>query len=178
MMDIDRTYSRRGVLKVGLFGGFALAGAGLLESVSGCSTDRSAEGFQQLRQSDLPMLRRLTPIMLAGAVPASDASDAAQAALASLDEGLGYLSPAVLRQIRQLFDLLSLSLTRGPFTGIWSSWELAKDAEIHAFLERWENSSIALLRQGHAALQQMILMAWYGRRESWPHCGYPGPPAI
>lgn len=136
-MDIDRTYSRRGVLKVGLFGGFALAGAGLLGSVSGRGT-----------------------------------------ALASLDEGLGYLSPAVLRQIRQLFDLLSLSLTRGPFTGIWSSWELAKDADIHAFLERWENSSIALLRQGHAALQQMILMAWYGRRESWPHCGYPGPPAI
>jgi hypothetical protein len=178
MIDTDIAFSRRGLLRVGLFGSLALGSAGLLGSLSGCSAEHSADGFVQLRQSDLPLLQRLAPVMLAGAVPASDIPAAVRGALAGLDQGLAHLPPAVLRQVQQLFDLLSLPLTRGPLTGIWCSWDQAQDAEIHAFLQRWENSSIALLRQGHASLQQMLLMAWYGRRESWAHCGYPGPPAI
>jgi hypothetical protein len=178
MTDSAKPVSRRSLLKVGLFGSMVLSAGGLLGSLSGCSADNAAAGFLQLRESDLPVLRRLTAALLEGAMAASEMPSAVRGTLASLDHGLAHLPPAVLRQVQQLFDLLSLSLTRGPLTGIWSSWEHAQDAEIQTFLQRWENSSIALLRQGHASLQQMILMAWYGRRESWAHCGYPGPPAI
>ncbi|HAV86583.1 MAG TPA: twin-arginine translocation pathway signal protein, partial [Pseudomonas sp.] len=34
------------------------------------------------------------------------------------------------------------------------------------------------LRQGQATLLQLIQMGWYGRREAWAHCGYPGPPTL
>ncbi|MEL7557568.1 twin-arginine translocation pathway signal protein [Stutzerimonas chloritidismutans] len=178
MTSTERSFSRRSLLRVGLFGSAALAGAGLLGSLSGCRAEPSAAGFTQLRDSDLPMLQRLTPVLLEGAVPESSMPSALQGTLASLDQGLAHLSPAVLRQVQQLFDLLSLTVTRGPLTGIWGAWEQAQDGEVQAFLQRWENSPIALLRQGHASLQQMILMAWYGRPESWRHCGYPGPPVI
>ena len=46
-------------------------------------------------------------------------------------------------------------------------------------LERiWENSALSLLRMGHSSLVQLVMMAWYGRKESWAHCGYPGPPTV
>ena len=31
---------------------------------------------------------------------------------------------------------------------------------------------------GHAALLQLVMLAWYGQAEAWGHCGYPGPPQI
>ena len=178
MIDTDSPVSRRTLLRVGLFGSAALAGAGLIGSLSGCSPERSAQGFVLLRDSDLPMLRRVAAVMLEGATAAANLPGAVQSTLTSLDQGLARLSPAVAQQVRQLFDLLSLPLTRGPLTGVWSGWEQAQDATVVAFLRRWENSSIDLFKQGHASLQQMILMAWYGRPESWARCGYPGPPTV
>src|SRR3546814_5949284 len=94
------------------------------------------------------MLRRLTPLLLEGSTAPSDMPQAVQTTLVSLDLGLHHLSPALLSQVRQLFDVLSLPLTRGPLTGIWSGWEVASDDQTRAFLQRWQNSSLALLRQG------------------------------
>ena len=171
-------FSRRGLLKVGLFGSAALASAGLLGSLSGCSAEGPANGFAMLRDSDLPLLRRVTQVVLQGAVPEAQMPAAVQGTLHNLDQGLAHVSPALHRQVAQLFDLLALPVTRGPLTGVWGRWEEAGDQAVGAFLQRWENSSLSLLRQGHAALLQMIQMAWYGRPESWQHCGYPGPPPI
>jgi hypothetical protein len=79
----------------------------------------------------------------------------------------------MLKLTRQLFDVLSMPLTRGPLTGIWGSWE--KPArQVTAFLQRWQDSSLNLLRMGHASLLQLVQMAWYERPESWAACGYPG----
>ena len=80
--------------------------------------------------------------------------------------------------VAKLFDVLGQPLTRGPLTGIWGDWSQASDDQLRTFLLRWQNSSLALLRQGHASLLQMILMAWYACPASWAHCGYPGPPAV
>lgn len=170
--------SRRGLLRVGLFGSAALATAGLFGGLSGCSAEGPAKGFLMLRDSDLPMLRRLSAVVLQGAIPEANMPAAVQRTLQNLDQGLAHVSPALYRQVSQLFDLLALPITRGPLTGIWNGWELADDEAVETFLQRWENSSLALLRQGHAALLQMIQMAWYGRPEAWSHCGYPGPPSI
>lgn len=170
--------SRRGLLRVGLFGGAALAGAGLFGSLANCSAESSAAGFTQLRGSDLPFLRRLTAVVLDGAVPPERLAAAVAGTLQSIDAGLGWLSPALQTQMQQLFDLITLPVTRGPLTGVWGDWTQASDADVRAFLHRWEHSRLMLLRQGHTALLQLTLMGWYGRPESWAGCGYPGPPAI
>ena len=171
-------FSRRDLLRVGLFGSATLATVGLLGSLSGCSAEGPANGFTMLRDSDLPLLRRVTQVVLQDAVPEAKMPAAVQGTLHNLDQGLAHVSPALYRQVAQLFDLLALPVTRGPLTGIWGSWEQADDEAVEAFLRRWENSALALLRQGHAALLQMIQMAWYGCPEAWGHCGYPGPPPI
>lgn len=170
--------SRRNLLKVGLFGSAFLATVGVTASLSGCSTSVPAGGFAVLRQSDMPFLRALVPVMLEGALPAGKMAAAVDGTLQSLDYALHRLSPEMLKLTLQLFDVLALPITRGPLTGIWGSWDKAGTQDIREFLSRWEHSSIGLLKMGHASLLQLVMMAWYGRPESWAHCGYPGPPTV
>ncbi len=168
------TLSRRGLLKFSLGASAFLATAGLGASLSGCSAQTPASGFITLRQGDLPILYAVIPVILAGTA----APNTREALLHRLDTKLASLSPAMLKLTRQLFDVLALPVTRGPLTGIWGSWENASSEQIEAFLRRWENSSLNLLRMGHASLLQLLQMAWYEMPESWAHCGYPGPPKV
>jgi hypothetical protein len=170
--------SRRGLLKFSLGATAFLATAGLGASLSGCSSSIAANGFITLRDGDLLFLRALIPVMLDGAVAAEKMPGAVDGTLKSLDYSLNHLSPEMLKLTRQLFDVLGMAVTRGPLTGIWGSWENASAEAMRHFLERWENSSLSLLRMGHSSLQQMVMMAWYTRAESWAHCGYPGPPTV
>jgi len=170
--------SRRGLLKFSLGATAFLATAGLGASLSGCSSSVAANGFVTLRDGDLLFLRALIPVMLDGAVASEKMPGAIDGTLKSLDYSLDHLSPEMLKLTRQLFDVLSMAITRGPLTGIWGSWENASHEAMRHFLERWQNSSLSLLRMGHSSLQQMVMMAWYTRAESWGHCGYPGPPTV
>lgn len=170
--------SRRGLLKFSLGASAFLATAGLGASLSGCSSSIPANGFATLRSGDLLFLQALVPVMLEGAVAAEKMPAAVDGTLKTLDNGLNHLSPEMLKLTRQLFDVLGMAVTRGPLTGIWGSWENASADEIRHFLDRWENSSLNLLRMGHSSLLQLVMMAWYSRAESWVHCGYPGPPAV
>lgn len=170
--------SRRGLLKLSLGASVFLSTVGLGASLSGCSPSQPAKGLAALRDSDLPFLRAVIPVMLEGAVAVEQRTAAADATLESLDTGLAHLSPPMLKLTRQLFDVLTLGITRGPLTGVWGPWETASADDIRQFLDRWENSSLDLLRQGHSSLLQMVMMAWYSRAEAWAHCGYPGPPTV
>lgn len=169
--------SRRQVLKVGLLGGLLLGGAGLAVSL-GRPADDPAGGYARLRSADLEVLGALVPVILAGAVPAERMPAALAGTLRGIDDSLTRLSPAMLGLTVQLLDVLALPLTRGPLTGIWGAWSEATPADLGRFLDRWRDSRLALLQRGHASLLQLVLMSWYGRPESWAHCGYPGPPAI
>lgn len=170
--------NRRQFLKVGLFGTAVLATAGGIASLSGCSSDTSAQGYQQLRESDLPMLRRVIPVLLADAVSQTRQADTLSGVLQALDNNLNHLSPSLNRQVLQLFDLLTLGVTRGLLTGIWSSWEDASDDAIRAFIKRWDGSVLMLLRQGSSVLSNLTLLSYYATPASWAQCGYPGPPQL
>lgn len=159
---------RRDLLRFSLGASIFLSATGLVS----CTAQTSAQGYQRLRDDDLPLLRALIPVVLAG-------TQAAETwVLHSLDHKLAALSPEMLKLTRQLFDVLSLPLTRGPLTGVWGAWEQASPTQVTAFLQRWQDSSLNLLRMGHASLLQLLQMAWYERPESWAACGYPGPPKI
>ncbi|MDG1581217.1 twin-arginine translocation pathway signal protein [Pseudomonas sp. GOM6] len=170
--------SRRGLLKVGLLGGALLGTAGLAASLSGCSSPAAASGFAILRESDLVFLRALIPVLLDGAVTSGNMPAAVDATLLGIDQSLDHVSPELLKLTQQLFDVLAMGATRGPLTGIWRNWDNASAAEIRQFLDRWEHSSLELLRMGHESLVKMVLMSWYARPQSWAHCGYPGPPTV
>ncbi|MBD9465999.1 twin-arginine translocation pathway signal protein [Pseudomonas sp. Pdm06] len=170
--------SRRGLLKFSLGASAFLATVGLGASLSGCSPSQPAAGLTALRDSDLAFLRAVIPVMLDGAVAVGQIPAAIDATLGSLDRSLAHLSPAMLKLLHQLFDVLTLGVTRGPLTGVWGAWENASADDIRQFLARWENSSLDLLQQGHSSLLQLVMMAWYTQSEAWAHCGYPGPPTV
>ena len=171
--------SRRKLLKLGLLGGAVLATAGAAASLSGCSAESPAKtGFQVWREADMAFLQALLPVVLAGAVVPGQMPAALHATLKNIDNGLAQVSPAMLKLTRQLLDVCSSGLTRGALTGVWSRWENARAEQVEAFLLRWRDSSLDLFRQGHSAMLQLVLMAWYSRPESWAHCGYPGPPQL
>ncbi|WP_248918289.1 twin-arginine translocation pathway signal protein [Pseudomonas entomophila] len=159
---------RRDLLRFSLGASLFLGAASLI----GCTKEAPSSGYQVLREDDLPLLQALIPIVLAGTQASTNT------VLASLDHKLASLSPAMLKLTRQLFDVLSLPLTRGPLTGVWGSWDNATSMDVERFLDRWRTSSLNLLRQGHASLLQLLLMAWYERPEAWTACGYPGPPKV
>ncbi len=168
--------NRRKLLKLGLFSTVLLATAGGIAGLHGRSPDTPAQGFQQLRQSDLPMLRRVIPVVLSGSLPLTGQEDTLQSVLRTLDDNLHHLSPSLNRQALQLFDVLTLGVTRGPLTGIWGSWENATDHDVRAFMQRWNDSSLGLLRQGHSALINLVQLSYFTTPASWSQCGYPGPP--
>ncbi len=170
--------SRRGVLKIGLCASAFLATAGLGASLSGCSSSTPASGFGMLRNSDLPFLRAVIPVLLEGVASAQAVASGIDGTLKKLDFSLQHLSPEMFKLTQQLFDVLSMGLTRGPLTGIWGSWENASAEQIRHFLQRWENSYLNLLRMGQGSLLKLVIMAWYFQPVSWAHCGYPGPPKI
>lgn len=170
--------SRRGLLKVGLFGSAFLATAGVTASLSGCSASVPASGLATLRGSDMGFLRALIPVVLAGAVKVESMPAAVEKTIAGIDYSLTRFSPEMLKLTVQLLDVLALGITRGPLTGVWGSWENASGEQVSAFLLRWQNSPIGLLKLGHASLLQLVMLAWYGQPDSWAHCGYPGPPTV
>lgn len=169
---------RRSLLKIGLLGSAVLATAGVTVALVDRFASAPAEGYQALRPADLPVLAALVPVMLEGAVELPRLADASAATVQGLDHQLAHLSPEMLKLTRQMLDVLALPVTRGPLTGIWGGWGTASPEAVRNFLARWENSSLALLRMGHASLLQLVMMAWYARPESWARCGYPGPPTV
>lgn len=168
--------SRRSLLKLGLGASAVLATAGLTATLSGCSSSAPASGFQVLRDSDIPMLGAIMKALV-GPHTAVNAANL-DAAIAQLDTTLSWTSLAAQKQLTDLFGLLSMGVTRGPLTGLWGNWENATDEQVRAFLERWRDSRLDMLRQGHSALNQLLQMAWYALPVSWEAAGYPGPPAI
>ncbi|WP_122663944.1 twin-arginine translocation pathway signal protein [Pseudomonas viridiflava] len=177
-MNTQHNLSRRNFLQVSLGASAFLSTVGLTASLSGCSATAPANGFRVLRSSDLPFLRALVPVLINGSVQPALVPQAINDTLQCIDKGLSHLSPAMLKLTQQLLDVLTLPLTRGPLTGVWAAWGKASNIQIQHFLDRWQNSSLDLLRQGHAALLQLTLMAWYSTPQSWVHCGYAGPPKI
>lgn len=170
--------SRRGALKIGLAASALLTTVGLSASLTGCSSNVSARGFSVLRCSDLVFLRSLIPVMLTDSVTAHAMPSATDATLYQLDCNLNHVSPALLKLTLQLFDVLTMPVTRGPLTGVWESWESTSAEQIERFLQRWQNSRLSLLRMGHGSLVQLVMMSRYEKPESWASCGYPGPPTV
>ena len=167
--------SRRELLKLGAGASLLLTTAGMTASLTGCSSSQPASDFQVLRSSDLPILSAIFPALI-GPHPAMPAQ--LGAALQQLDFSLAHMSTQVHRDVHELLDLLSMTAIRGPLTGIWSSWDKADPEQVRQFLQRWRDSRLAMLRQGHTALNQLLLMAWYALPASWDSVEYPGPPSI
>jgi len=84
----------------------------------------------------------------------------------------------VRAEVNDLFRLLDIRIARQLLTGVAAPWRDADPAAVHAFLERWRWSRIALLQSGYFALHDLVLGAWYANESAWGMLGYAGPPRV
>lgn len=177
--------SRRTFIRTGIAGGVLLSISGwVTKGVFWGEGARIAETpdhkYHFLTNTDRRLLQRLTPVILAGALPtaAEQRDQAIEEVIRAWDGAVSYFLPAVQAEVRQLMSLLELAPTRIGAAGLWSSWSGASDDEIAAFLERWRDSRMELFQSAYDALVQLTMGSWYGNPSAWEGIGYPGPPPI
>lgn len=168
--------SRRTLLKAGIAGGAALLLARWLYT-STTATQPTPTPSGALDASARAVVAAIAPVMLAGALPPTDPV-LLQEVIAGVEQTIAGLPPAVRNEVDQLFALLSFAPTRALIAGVWSPWPQASTASIRAFLDRWRDSRLALLRSAYGALHQLVFAAWYGNSNAWPAIGYAGPPLL
>ncbi len=167
--------SRRTFLKAGIAGGAALLLVRWLNPPTALSQSTRAAVTPAARAT----LAAIIPVFLDGALPTgAEVSTARAQTLAAIEEAIAGLPPASRDELAELFSLLDFAPTRCVVAGVWSPWSEASTESVAAFLERWRNSRLALLRSAYGALHQLVLAAWYAQPRAWPATGYGGPPAL
>jgi hypothetical protein len=172
---------RRTFLKVGVAGAaLLLVGRWLPPARAGWASAGQALAFANISPADAVALGRIIPVMLHGALPQDEAER--QAAIGEIIYGvditIGYQPPAVRREIRDLFGLLTKRVTRVVVAGVWKPWDRASNEEIQKFLIGWRNSRFGLLRSAYVGLHDLTIGSWYANPRSWARIGYGGPPKI
>ncbi|MGH8505802.1 MAG: hypothetical protein ACRETM_07545 [Stenotrophobium sp.] len=171
--------SRRSLLKLGLVATAVLGTVGVSAGLAGChrSVEAAAQGYRFLRDDDVVLFRALVPAVLDGAMPASTADAAArtQEVLRRLDLACLRLDSSPQQQLKKLFDLLNLGLTRRFVAGVGAPWAEASVQDIQAFLAKWRDSSFAMFNSGERVLVNLVAASNFGIPASWPSSGYPGP---
>src|SRR5690554_5639904 len=159
---------RRSFLRTGLGGALFLGTVSLTAGLSGCATAPAGRlgavdtrmdaryQFQFLSADDIELLEALLPAILGSALP--EQANARRIAIAGtverIDAGIHKFGPANQKELRQLFDLLNLGITRVTIARIWSPWPNVTTEQANGFLERWRSSSIGLLNNGYMALDR------------------------
>ncbi|HWU68701.1 MAG TPA: hypothetical protein VN046_07485 [Stenotrophobium sp.] len=171
--------SRRSVLKLGVMASVVLGTVGVGAGLAGCHrrVEAVAQGYRFLRDGDVELFRALIPVVLDGAMPASeaDAANRTQEVLRRLDLACLRLDASPQKQLQKLFDLLNFGLTRRFVAGVGVPWADANTQDIQAFLAKWRSSSFATLNSGERVLVNLIASSNFGIPASWPSSGYPGP---
>ncbi|MDX1756381.1 MAG: hypothetical protein R3175_10010 [Marinobacter sp.] len=180
---------RRQLLKTGLGGALLLSGASLTAALSGCATTpagqqpgdaaQATDGyrFRFLTADDIVLFEALLPAIIGSAMTEQPEERRLQirATIERIDAAIVRFGPTNQAELRKLFDLLNLGLTRVTVARVWSSWPNVTTAEAEAFLERWRSSGIGLFNKGYIALTKISNVAFYGHRDHWSVSGYPGP---
>ena len=168
--------TRRQLLKVGIAGGLVLAGARWLDRPQALA----AANLRFLDERGAAAMAALVPVVLEGTLPQDPVAkrQAIAETVEAFDRAVAGLSPAVQKEVEELFSILRFAPTRLMFTGLWAPVEESSPQEIADFLTRWRRSRFGIQRAGYQAVTQLLQAAWYGNSASWAAIGYPGAPRI
>ena len=168
--------TRRQFIKVGI------ASAALLATVRWLDRSEAAPAANHrfLDSAAVVMTAAFVPVVLATSLPDEPAAraHAIREVVDAFDRAVSGLSPAVQKEVEQLFSVLRFAPSRVAFTGLWQPLEESSAEEIAGFLTRWRTSRFEIQRAGYQALTQLIQASWYDNPSSWAAIGYPGPPKL
>ncbi|MDF3834702.1 hypothetical protein P3W85_17300 [Cupriavidus basilensis] len=175
--------SRRGFLRIGFGLSAAIACAGLIPALSGCSPARKqpAAGMRFLRETDVALFTALLPAVVAE-LAARDAATRQlhlEQALGNVDATCAAMEANARAELRKLLDLLAIGPLRRVLGGVGQDWRQTDPAQARHFLARWRASRFATLNAGAVVLVKLCSVGYYLLPAAWPGSGYPGPnPAV
>jgi hypothetical protein len=170
--------SRRGFLKVGAGFSLALACAGTVGTLLGCSLkeEAAAQGFAFLHDGDVELFRALSPAVVPdlGQGEAAGREAALEEVLRQIDAFCAALGAGNRQELRKLLDLLAVAPLRYLLCGV-GSWDKADAGTLQGFLARWRASRFATLTAGSNALVKLVASSHYILARNRAASGYPGP---
>ena len=174
----EQGLSRRDFLKVGAGFSAALACAGALGALGGCSETAKlpAQGYGFLMQDDLALFSALAPAVVLdfAKFDAQERSRRLGAVLRKLDATCSSLDLSSRQELRKLLDLLAIAPLRYLLAGV-GAWNEAGIETLQNFLARWRGSRFATLNAGGNVLVKLVATSYYVLPAAWPASGYPGP---
>ncbi len=175
--------SRRGFLKIGFGLSAALACAGLVPALSGCSPAQKqpAAGMLFLREGDVALFSALLPAVaaeLAEREPGPRALQLGQA-VRNIDATCAAMDANARAELRKLLDLLAIGPLRRVLAGVGQDWRQTDAQQARRFLARWRASRFATLNAGAVVLVKLSSVGYFLLPAAWAGSGYPGPnPAV
>ncbi|OZG74953.1 hypothetical protein BTA51_00685 [Hahella sp. CCB-MM4] len=178
----DLTQSRRQFLRLSLLTPFAISASSAYLNGCAATTSQPAKPdspaqYYFLDEEAADFWRAVLAVIVSREFhPSTLSNEEIERSIARIDDGIRHFSPANREKMGDLFNILSITLTRGLTTGVWRSWPNADNDDIRAFLDSWRDSSFQTFNQGFIALVQLGALTYYGASENWAKSGYPGPP--
>jgi hypothetical protein len=170
--------SRRGFLQLGLMGTATLALGSTVATLTGCTSPLEKDSeYKFLLPEDREFFAALIPVVANKSFPGELSHDAAiERTLLALDDLIYTLQEFNRKQMRQLFDALSIPAIRVAAGAAWADWKDMTPEQVNDFLIGWRDSSIQMKRMGYVSLSKLIGICWYAQPEAYAASGYPGPP--
>ncbi len=170
--------SRRSFLKVGA-AALALIGVGgwLASRFADQGAVAVLDKAVHLDARSQAMLSKLADALLDGILPNDPASriKVIQRVVATADQSIAALPPAIQKETKDLFGLLAMAPTRALLIGQWAGWANASREDVSHMLDGLRGSSVALRRAVYMGLRDLVASCFYASPETWPLVGYPGP---
>ena len=176
MRDTQQGFTRRQILKGGLFGAVALGAGGW---IAARFTDGSPVALAQLERigaAEQQMLARVADAVLDDLLPLDAAAHKQWLVriVRNVDAGLATLPLSMQQETQKLLSMLASAPTRLLVTGQWAGWNQSRE-EVQKRLAALQSSSRELSRVAYRVLQDLVKGAFYGDRASWDLIGYSGP---
>ncbi|MFT5162835.1 MAG: hypothetical protein ACI9FJ_001412 [Alteromonadaceae bacterium] len=165
--------NRRSFLKNGLLSGAVLVTG---SSLYGCS-DLDILDVEVIDDAAAVALGALVPVFLAGALPSQEQSRQQKIArvIAGVRLTIKKLPPHTLKELDELFILLTNRLTMLACVGQFAPLNELSSAQVRLLIEGWRNSFISLLNTAYEGLKELVFAAFYGDSDNWSLINYQKP---
>lgn len=94
------------------------------------------------------------------------------------DRMIGAHAEDAQKDFRRLLALFDNALAGFLLCGTIAPFSRLPVEDRRAFLTKWENHRLAVLRSGFVALKRTTMSCYYSHERTWPGIKYPGPPEL
>ncbi|MFT4924548.1 MAG: hypothetical protein ACI8WB_000626 [Phenylobacterium sp.] len=164
---------RRAFLKSGLLAGSMTV---IGSSLYGCA-DLDIFDTELIDDDVAVALGALIPVFLSGVLP-SDGPQRQQnisEVIAGIRLALKKFPPHTLKELDDLFMLLTNRLTMLAYAGKFAPLNELSLAQATLLIESWRTSFISLLNTAYEGLKELVFAAYYGNPDNWALLNYKKP---